>query len=83
MAGGVGQPSGHLSDAGGGFGLGANEGISIAMIFLLLFIFKININKPDEGINLLINIQWGNNKAIAYGIFLLNGINKSHKTELG
>ncbi|SBM93564.1 conserved hypothetical protein [Klebsiella variicola] len=53
------------------------------MIFLLLFIFKININKPDEGINLLINIQWGNNKAIAYGIFLLNGINKSHKTELG
>jgi hypothetical protein len=47
------------------------EGISIAMIFLLLFIFKININKPDGGINSLINIQWGNNKTIAYGIFLL------------
>ncbi|WP_204304579.1 hypothetical protein, partial [Klebsiella variicola] len=58
----------------------ANEGISIAMIFLLLFIFKININKPDGGTNSLINIQWGNNKTIAYGIFLLNGLNKSHKS---
>ncbi|WP_117148132.1 hypothetical protein, partial [Klebsiella pneumoniae] len=52
-----GHSSGHLSDAGGGFGLGANEGISIAMIFLLLFIFKININKPDGGINLLIKFN--------------------------
>ncbi|WP_139561015.1 hypothetical protein, partial [Klebsiella variicola] len=67
------------SDAGGGFGLGANEAISIAMIFLL-FIFKININKPDGETNSLINIQWGNNKTIAYGIFLLNGLNKSHKS---
>jgi hypothetical protein len=46
----------------GDFGLSATEGISIAVIFLLLFIFKVNINIPDGGINSLINIQQENNK---------------------
>ncbi len=47
---------------GGDSGLSATEGISIAVIFLLLFIFKVNINIPDGGINSLINIQQENNK---------------------
>ncbi|WP_227641755.1 hypothetical protein, partial [Klebsiella pneumoniae] len=56
----------------GDSGLIATEGISIAVIFLLLFIFKVNINIPDGGINSLINIQQENNKRVAYGIFLLH-----------
>ncbi|XFJ49791.1 hypothetical protein AAHU47_09975 [Klebsiella pneumoniae] len=54
-----------MAVAGGDSGLSATEGISIAVIFLLLFIFKVNINIPDGGINLLINIQQENNKRVA------------------
>ncbi|TAI21434.1 hypothetical protein EYD18_28215 [Klebsiella pneumoniae] len=61
----------------------ATDGISIAVIFLLLFIFKVNINIPDGGINSLINIQQENNKRVAYGIFLLHVMTESNKATLG
>lgn len=67
----------------GDSGLSATEGISIAVIFLLLFIFKVNINIPDGGINSLINIQQENNKRVAYGIFLLHVMTESNKATLG
>ncbi|MBL1627136.1 hypothetical protein ELE43_30885, partial [Klebsiella pneumoniae] len=67
----------------GDSGLIATEGISIAVIFLLLFIFKVNINIPDGGINSLINIQQENNKRVAYGIFLLHVMTESNKATLG
>ena len=67
----------------GDSGLSATEGISIAVIFLLLFIFKVNINIPDGGINSLINIQQENNKRAAYGIFLLHVMTESNKATLG
>ncbi|AMA25741.1 TPA: hypothetical protein MFF93_000182 [Klebsiella pneumoniae] len=53
------------------------------MIFLLLFIFKVNINIPSGGINSLINIQQENNKRVAYGIFLLHVMTESNKATLG
>ncbi|HFC9832705.1 hypothetical protein [Klebsiella pneumoniae] len=71
-----------MAVAGGDSGLSATEGISIAVIFLL-FIFKININIPDGGINSLINIQQENNKRVAYGIFLLHVMTESNKATLG
>ncbi|EPV1495697.1 hypothetical protein ACV2MU_003022 [Klebsiella pneumoniae] len=70
-----------MAVAGGDSGLSATEGISIAVIFLLLFIFKVNI--PDGGINSLINIQQENNKRVAYGIFLLHVMTESNKATLG
>ncbi|EOG8806368.1 hypothetical protein ACS3L3_002638 [Klebsiella pneumoniae] len=72
-----------MAVAGGDSGLIATEGISIAVIFLLLFIFKVNINIPDGGINSLINIQQENNKRVAYGIFLLHVMTESNKATLG
>ena len=80
---GAGRSSGYLAVAGGDPGLSATEGISIAVIFLLLFIFKVNINIPDGGINSLINIQQENNKRVAYGIFLLHVMTESNKATLG
>ncbi|MDV2825834.1 hypothetical protein RWD75_00360 [Klebsiella pneumoniae] len=71
-----------MAVAGGDSGLSATEGISIAVIFLL-FIFKININIPDGGINSLINIQQENNKRVAYGISLLHVMTESNKATLG
>ncbi|HHL3772710.1 TPA: hypothetical protein ACQ7E8_003601 [Klebsiella pneumoniae] len=71
-----------MAVAGGDSGLSATEGISIAVIFLL-FIFKVNINIPDGGINSLINIQQENNKRVAYGIFLLHVMTESNKATLG
>ncbi|HGS7313064.1 hypothetical protein [Klebsiella pneumoniae] len=79
---GAGHSSGYLAVAGGDSGLSATEGISIAVIFLL-FIFKVNINIPDGGINSLINIQQENNKRVAYGIFLLHVMTESNKATLG
>ncbi|WP_318531928.1 hypothetical protein [Klebsiella pneumoniae] len=61
----------------------AIEGIPIVVLFLLLFIFKININIPAGGINSLINIQQENNKRVAYGIFLLHVMTESNKATLG
>ncbi|WP_324077940.1 hypothetical protein [Klebsiella pneumoniae] len=72
-----------MAVAGGDSGLIATEGISIAVIFLLLFIFKVNINIPYGGINSLINIQQENNKRAAYGIFLLHVMTESNKATLG
>ncbi|EPL1553292.1 hypothetical protein L9314_003543 [Klebsiella pneumoniae] len=80
---GAGHSSGYLAVAGGDSGLSATEGISIAVILLLLFIFKVNINIPDGGINSLINIQQENNKRVAYGIFLLHVMTESNKATLG
>ncbi|EPC4604438.1 MULTISPECIES: hypothetical protein [Klebsiella] len=70
-----------MAVAGGDSGLSATEGISIAVI--LLFIFKVNINIPDGGVNSLINIQQENNKRVAYGIFLLHVMTESNKATLG
>ncbi|MEA4211551.1 hypothetical protein VBQ31_26250, partial [Klebsiella pneumoniae] len=80
---GGGHSSGFLSVAGGDSGLCASEGFSYALLFLLLFIFKVNINIPDGGINSLINIQQENNKRVAYGIFLLHVMTESNKATLG
>ncbi|WP_109259049.1 hypothetical protein, partial [Klebsiella pneumoniae] len=64
-------------------GLIATAGISIAVIFLLLFIFMVNINIPDGVINSLLNIQQDINKRVAYGIFLLHVMTESNKATLG
>ncbi|MEY7465049.1 hypothetical protein, partial [Klebsiella pneumoniae] len=63
--------------------LSATERKTNAVIFLLLYIFKVNINVPDGGINSLINIQQENNKRVAYGIFLLHVMTESNKATLG
>ncbi|WP_407255867.1 hypothetical protein [Klebsiella pneumoniae] len=82
--GGAGHSSGYLAVAGEILDSALlTEGISIAVIFLLLFIFKVNINIPDGGINSLINIQQENNKRVAYGIFLLHVMTESNKATLG